>query len=108
MRVNTSPMSNSDSNRRMPRLRGEAVARAVEELRNAIRTGELAPGSRIAQVDLARRLGTSRLPVREALRQLHHEGLVAFVPNAGARVVEFKASELEEIYQLREVIEPML
>jgi DNA-binding GntR family transcriptional regulator len=88
--------------------RGEAVERVVRELRGAILNGELLPGTKIGQVELARRLGTSRLPVREALRQLHHEGLVAFVPNAGARVSQFKASELDEIYRLREVIEPML
>lgn len=90
------------------RVRGEAVERVARELRGAILSGQLPPGTKIGQVELARQLGTSRLPVREALRQLHHEGLVAFVPNAGARVSQFKASELEEIYRLREVIEPML
>jgi DNA-binding GntR family transcriptional regulator len=94
--------------RALHRPRGEAVGRVVAELREAILTGALAPGEKIRQVELARRFHTSRLPVREALRQLHHEGLIALVPNAGARVAEFNVGELEEIYRLREVIEPML
>lgn len=97
-----------DGDLQTPRMRGEAVGRVVRELRKAILNGTLAPGTKIGQVELARRFNTSRLPVREALRQLHHEGLIALIPNAGARVAEFKAAELEEIYRLREVIEPML
>jgi DNA-binding GntR family transcriptional regulator len=98
----------NDGDGAQPKLRGESVGRVVAELRQEILAGGLAPGTRIGQVELARRFGTSRLPVREALRQLHHEGLVALVPNVGARVATFKAAELEEIYRLREAIEPML
>lgn len=90
------------------RARGEAFNLVVSELRAAIVSGRLPPGSRIGQVEVAQSYGTSRLPVRLALRQLHHEGLVRVTPNAGARVSEFDAAELEEIYRIREQLEPML
>jgi DNA-binding GntR family transcriptional regulator len=83
------------------------VETVATELRGAILEGKLKPGAHIGQHELARRLGTSRVPVREALRLLQSEGLVSVVPNAGARVAGLSLAELTEIYLLREKLEPL-
>lgn len=81
-----------------------AVARSV---RDSILDGELTPGMRIRQEDIARKLGTSRIPVREALRQLETEGLVSLVPHSGARVAVMDFAGFSELYRIRELVEPM-
>jgi DNA-binding GntR family transcriptional regulator len=91
-----------------PPTHGAAGARIAAELREAILSGEHAPGARIRQEDLAGRHGASRLPVREALRMLEAEGLVTLVANTGAWVAQLSLSECEEMYQIRERIEPLL
>jgi DNA-binding GntR family transcriptional regulator len=87
---------------------GAAGARIASELREAILTGEHAPGTRIRQEDLAGRHGASRVPVREALRMLEAEGLVTLVANTGAWVSRLSLAECDEMYQIRERIEPLL
>ena len=87
--------------------KGEALELIVRELRDEILDGRLRPGERIHQQAVAERFGTSRLPVREALRQLQHEGLVVVLPNAGARVARLDQAELVEVYLLRERLEPL-
>ncbi|MCU1529323.1 MAG: GntR family transcriptional regulator [Frondihabitans sp.] len=87
---------------------GAAGARIASELRDAILRGEHAPGARIRQEDLAGRHGASRVPVREALRMLEAEGLVTLVANTGAWVSELSSTECDEMYQIRERIEPLL
>ena len=77
-------------------------------LREAILAGDLQPGERIGQDAIARQHGVSRVPVREALRQLETEGLVTQTPHAGARVASFGLDEVPELYQLRELIEPLV
>jgi DNA-binding GntR family transcriptional regulator len=89
-------------------VHGAAGARIASELREAILLGEHAPGARIRQEDLAGRHGASRLPVREALRMLEAEGLVTLVANTGAWVSRLSLEECEEMYQIRERIEPLL
>lgn len=79
------------------------IANGVREL---ILSGSLAPGERIRQQELAADYGISRLPVREALRQLENEGLVVQIPHAGARVSSISLDECLELYRLREVLEP--
>src|SRR3954447_12716206 len=101
----TSGASGDDSARGMPQLRGQFVARRIRE---AILSGRLLPGDRIPQDALAREFGTSRIPVREALAELESEGLIALVPHAGARVAKFNLAELEEVYRIRESVEPMV
>jgi DNA-binding GntR family transcriptional regulator len=80
---------------------------AVRYLRDAILDGRLRAGARIRQEAVARELGTSRIPVREALRQLENEGLVQLVPRSGARVARLDFAESAEVYRIREELEPL-
>jgi DNA-binding GntR family transcriptional regulator len=80
----------------------------ARELRAAIFNGELAPGSPIRQEAVAKQFGTSRIPVREALRQLESEGLVTVRPNSGARVAVLDFDWCLETYMIRERLEPLL
>jgi DNA-binding GntR family transcriptional regulator len=86
---------------------GAASERIAAQLRTAILAGEIAPGERIRQEDVAERLGTSRLPVREALRILEAEGLTEHTANKGARVPRLDAAELDVLYRMRERLEPL-
>jgi DNA-binding GntR family transcriptional regulator len=87
---------------------GAAGARIASELRDAILDGEYAPGARIRQEDLAERSGASRVPVREALRMLEAEGLLTLVANTGAWVTRLTLADCDELYRIRERIEPLL
>jgi DNA-binding GntR family transcriptional regulator len=78
------------------------------ELRDGIAAGRLKPGERLVEADLAARMGISRAPVREALRQLEFEGLVAGRPRRGYIVRELSTAELIELYDLRVLLEPVL
>lgn len=69
-------------------------------------SGELPPGSWIREHDLAARLGISRTPIREAFRELVGVGVVEVVPRRGTRVRSYEATEIEQIYRSRAVIEP--
>ena len=85
-----------------------ASQRIADTLRTAILDGSYLPGERIRQEDLAARSGASRIPVREALRMLHAEGLVTLVANSGAWVSRLSPSECSETYLIRERLEPFL
>src|SRR5439155_238090 len=74
-------------------------------LREAILGGTLAPGERLPEVALARKLRTSRSPVREALRQLASEGLVKMVPGRGATVTRPDPALIREIFLVRNPLE---
>ena len=104
MSRSTSP----DSGARAPLRDGAAGARIADELRRRILRGELRPGDRIRQESLAAAHGASRAPVREALRILQADGLVTTVANTGAWVARLSQAECEEIYQVRERLEPLL
>jgi DNA-binding GntR family transcriptional regulator len=80
----------------------------LQELRDLILGAELAPGSRLGEVELAERLGVSRTPVREALTRLAAEGLVEIAANRGARVATWTVAELEGVFDLRASLEPRL
>lgn len=86
---------------------GAASLRVADFLRTAILNGDIAPGERIRQEEVAERLGASRLPVREALRILEAEGLTEHEPNKGARVPKLSMHEVDVIYQMRERLEPL-
>ena len=85
-----------------------SAERALQQLRDLILGAELAPGSRLGEVELAERLGVSRTPVREALTRLAAEGLVEIVANRGARVATWTVAELEGVFDLRASLEPQL
>jgi DNA-binding GntR family transcriptional regulator len=68
-------------------------------------SGEYAGGTRLKEENLAAALGVSRTPVREALRRLHAEGLVTVKPRRGALVATWSAGELDEIFELRALVE---
>jgi DNA-binding GntR family transcriptional regulator len=74
-------------------------------IKDAIVGGVLAPGERLRQEALAEAIGVSRIPVRSALMQLESEGLVLFHPRRGAVVRSLTASEINEVYELRLLLE---
>lgn len=82
-----------------------ASAAATELIREAIVNGRLVPGERLKEEELARELGISRTPVREALLVLQAEGLVDATPNRGAAVRAHDAVDLDDLYQLRALLE---
>ena len=78
---------------------------AYDRLILAIREGRLKPGDRLVETELAGRLGLSRTPIREAIRQLESDGLVAHQPRSGASVRRLEYSEIVELYEMRAVLE---
>jgi DNA-binding GntR family transcriptional regulator len=80
--------------------------RVSEELREAILSGEFGPGERLRTASLAKRFGSSRTPVREALVQLEGEGLVDIEPRRGALVRSFASTDLIDLYEIRALLEP--
>ena len=70
-------------------------------IRQAILTGELKPGERLMEIHLAEKLGVSRTPVREAIRQLELEGLVIMVPRKGAQVASITEKSMTDVLELR-------
>jgi DNA-binding GntR family transcriptional regulator len=81
----------------------------ADRVRTEIEEGRLVPGAPLNQVDLAARFGLSRIPVREALRQLVAEGYVTYRPNKGANVVSAVSPEdVQEIIEIRECLEARL
>jgi len=74
-------------------------------LKKAIISGDLQPGERLKELEIARSLGASRTPVREALSWLEQEGLVKPLRSGGLMVVELTESDVEEIYGLLQVLE---
>jgi len=78
---------------------------AYGKLIHQIRTGALSPGDRLIETELADRLGISRTPVREAIRQLESDGLVSHLPRAGVVVRKLDYAEITELYEMRVVLE---
>lgn len=81
------------------------AAQVADTLREAIARGALAAGTALRQDDLAARFGFSRMPIRDALRQLEAEGLVTIHPTRGAFVARMDSAEIAEIYAVRELLE---
>jgi DNA-binding GntR family transcriptional regulator len=84
---------------------GSLRDRAYRYLQGKMLSGELAPGARISEEALAAELGISRTPMREAVKQLAHEGLLEAVPRVGTIVRKPDRREIEELYELREALE---
>lgn len=91
-----------DAARRQQSTAQEVV---LEAIREAILTNVLEPGARLRQEELADMFGTSRIPVREALRALEYEGLVRSEPHRGFTVTSLDADDVEEVYELRVLLE---
>jgi len=87
-----------------PLTKSASVA-ATELIRSAIVEGRLEPGRRLKEEELARELGISRTPVREALLVLQTEGLIDSAPNRGASVRAYDAADLDDLYLLRALLE---
>lgn len=86
---------------------GVASHRIATQLREEILSGAIQPGERIRQEEIAERHGSSRLPVREALRILHSQGLIQLKANSGAWVSRLDLSECQAVYKMRERLEPL-
>src|SRR5258708_9786748 len=78
---------------------------ALEQLREAIILGELSAGTPLRLDELARSLGMSISPIREAVRQLEALGLAKHVPHQGARVLDFDPDELRDLFEVRLALE---
>lgn len=87
--------------------RGDRAQHIQSLIRDAIITGELAPGSSLRQDELARTYDSSRMPIREALRTLSVEGLVQLIPNRGAIVAPIEVDDLRENVEMREISETL-
>lgn len=76
-------------------------------LRQAILKGELEPGERLMEIQLAERLGVSRTPIREAIRKLELEGLVLMIPRKGAEVARISENNLRDVLEVRRTLEEL-
>jgi len=74
-------------------------------IRRAIRAGQLRPGDRVVEAQLARQLGISRNPIREALRQLQQQGILEYRPNAGTIVAKVAAADAQVALEMRAFLE---
>ena len=95
------------SDNSIPTIRRQSLTSAVaERLREKIVRGEIKEGEQLRQDAIAMQFQVSRIPVREALRQLEAEGLITIVPHRGAIVSLLSGEEIEEIFEMRAVLEP--
>lgn len=86
---------------------GVAIRDVIEaELRERILLGDIKPGGRINVRQLEQHFGVSHIPIREAIRSLEAEGLVVNVPKRGAVAADVSLRELDDIYDLRRIVEP--
>src|ERR1700745_122560 len=88
----------------IPRL--SLTSAVADKLRDQIIRGEIAEGTQLRQDAIATQYRVSRIPVREALRQLDAEGLIAIVPNRGAVVPALSPSDVGELFSIRALLEP--
>lgn len=78
-----------------------------QTLRTAILKGELRPGERLMELQLAEKLGVSRTPIREAIRMLEREGLAVTIPRRGAEVAHMTQKDMEDVLQIRSALEQL-
>ena len=76
-------------------------------LREAILKGELKPGERLMELQLAAKLGVSRTPIREAIRMLEQEGLAVTIPRKGAEVAKMTEKDMEDVLQIRDALDEL-
>jgi DNA-binding GntR family transcriptional regulator len=94
----------TDSGSAIPRR--SLTSAVADKLRDQIIRGEIAEGAQLRQDVIARQYHVSRIPVREALRQLDAEGLITIVPNRGAVVPALSPHDIEELFAIRALLEP--
>ncbi len=82
-----------------------ASEKVLEQIGQSILSGEFEPGARLTETDLAQRFGVSRSPLREALLRLEERQLIERVPFSGMRVVALDVRTVDELYEIREVLE---
>lgn len=78
-----------------------------QTLREAILKGDLRPGERLMELQLAAKLGVSRTPIREAIRMLEQEGLTVTIPRKGAEVARMTEKNMEDVLQIREALDEL-
>lgn len=78
-----------------------------QTLREAILKGELKPGERLMELQLAGKLGVSRTPIREAIRMLEQEGLAVTIPRKGAEVARMTEKDMEDVLQIRRALDKL-
>ncbi len=76
-------------------------------LRQGILTGELKPGERLMEIHLAKKLGVSRTPIREAIRMLELEGLVTMIPRKGAEVSQISTKDMRDVLEVRRSLDSL-
>ena len=76
-------------------------------LREAILKGDLKPGERLMELQLAAKLGVSRTPIREAIRMLEQEGLAVTIPRKGAEVAKMTEKDMQDVLQVREALDEL-
>lgn len=76
-------------------------------LRQAILRGEMEPGERLMEIQLASKLGVSRTPIREAIRKLELEGLVVMIPRRGAEVAHITEKDMKDVLEVRAALEEL-
>jgi DNA-binding GntR family transcriptional regulator len=94
--------------RALPVSRRTVTGDVIDRLREDIRTGELAPGTRLLQLEIAARYGVSSTPVREAFSALEREGLLVSSPHRGVIVFRPTVEDLRETYEIRVALESLL
>ncbi len=88
-----------------PPVRETVSASAYRHLREAVLQGQIPMGARINELELATAWRVSRTPIRDAMRRLEAEGLVETVPGRGVRVPRLSLADIDELYEVREVLE---
>ena len=101
----SSPQSAPSSLSAIPKAAAPLRRQVLLELRQSIISGRLNPGERLVERELIAMMGVSRTVIREALRQLESEGLVAIVPNKGPVVRSMTLEEAQDLYAIRAVLE---
>jgi DNA-binding GntR family transcriptional regulator len=98
----------STLSRELDERRDSLVGMIASDIAHSITSGELSPGADLNSVELATRFGTSRTPVREALMLLEKEGLVEIPPRRRPRVAHISITEVEELYEVRGVLNQLM
>ncbi len=103
----SSTLNMASLNGSTPASKATHADEALERLRQAIVTGDLRPNQRLVEAEVARMLGISRTPVREALKHLEMQGYVSRSPGGGVVVTDHSPSQIRNLYEIREALETM-